>query len=596
MKKKLLKRIVTIAAAATLTFGMLTGCGGSSGGASGAGSQEETGEAGTAEEAAVEEAAQEPGTEEAAGIFRTLDEIKESGKIVIGVFSDKAPFGYVDENGAYQGYDVYFAERLAQDLGVEIEYYPTDPASRVEIVSTGKVDLILANFTVTPERAEKVDFALPYMKVALGVVSPESDLITDVSQLEGKELIVCKGTTAETYFENNHPEVKLQKYEQYADAYNALLDGRGAAFSTDNTEVLAWAIANSTDEKKFAVGIDSLGSLDTIAPAVAKGNSSLLDWINEEIKALGTENFFHADYDATLKPVYGDAADPESLVVEGGVVEGAEDTSAEAAPADDEPIVPVDGDNKITVGATPVPHADILNNVVAQVLAQDGWELETVVFEDYVLPNTALDAGELDANYFQTLGYMDQQNADRGLHLKAVAGVHIEPMGIYSQKYTAIADLPDGASIGIPNDPDNGERALDLLVQKGLLTSKGAYGTDDSYSFESVTTDAEANPHGYVITPLEAANLPLSLPDLDAAAINGNYALGADLPANYPALEIEEFDEETSVKRTNFIVVNEGNEDSVKIRALIRAIKSEAVQNYIDETYKGSVITSFIEP
>ena len=102
MKKKLLKRIVTIAAAATLTFGMLTGCGGSSGGASGAGSQEETGEAGTAEEAAVEEAAQEPGTEEAAGIFRTLDEIKESGKIVIGVFSDKAPFGYVDENGAYQ--------------------------------------------------------------------------------------------------------------------------------------------------------------------------------------------------------------------------------------------------------------------------------------------------------------------------------------------------------------------------------------------------------------------------------------------------------------------------------------------------------------
>ena len=594
MKNKVLKRIITAAAAAVLTIGTIAGCGG---GSSSAGAQPQSTEKteAAAEEPQEAEAAEPTAAEPAqsSGIFRTLDEIKVSGKIIIGVFSDKAPFGYVDENGEYQGYDVYFAERLAQDLGVEIEYYPTDPASRVEIASTGKVDLVLANFTVTPERAEQVDFALPYMKVALGVVSPESDPITDVSQLAGKELIVCKGTTAETFFEKNYPEVTLQKYEQYADAYNALLDGRGAGFSTDNTEVLAWAIANSTPDKAFTVGIDSLGSLDTIAPAVAKGNTTLLDWVNEEIAALGAENFFHADYDATLKPVYGDAADPDSLVVEGGVVEGAETA---AAPADDEPIVPVDGDNKIIVGATPVPHAEILENVVKEELAKDGWELETVVFEDYVLPNTSLDAKELNANYFQTLGYMNQQNADRGLHLVAAAGVHIEPMGIYSQKYTAIADLPDGASIGIPNDPDNGERALDLLVQKGLLVSKGAYGTDAAYSFESVSTDAEANPHGYVITPLEAANLPLSLPDLDAAAINGNYALGADLPATYPALEIEEFDAETSVKRTNFIVVNEGDEDDVKIRALVRAIKSEAVQKYIDDTYKGAVITSFIEP
>ena len=272
-------------------------------------------------------------------------------------------------------------------------------------------------------------------------------------------------------------------------------------------------------------------------------------------------------------------------------------TAQEPAAADaDAPITPVDGDNKITVGASPVPHVEILTSVVKDVLARDGWELEIVSFQDYVLPNTSLDAGELDANYFQTLGYMDQQNADRGLHLKAVAGVHIEPMGIYSEKYTAIADIPDGAKIGIPNDPDNGERALDLLVQKGLLVSKGAYGTDENYSFESITTDAEANPHGYEITPLEAANLPLSLPDLDAAAINGNYALGASLPSTYPALEIEEFDEETSVKRTNFIVVNEGDENSPKIQALIRAIQSDEVKNYIDETYKGAVIASFITP
>lgn len=249
--------------------------------------------------------------------FRTLDEIKESGKIVIGVFSDKAPFGYVDENGEYQGYDVYFAERIAKDLGVEVEYVSTDPASRVEYVATGKVDIILANFTVTEERAKQVDFALPYMKVMLGVVSPDDGLITDVEQLNGKTLIVVKGTTAETYFEKNYPDVKLQKYDEYADAYNALLDGRGDAFSTDNTEVLAWALSNPG----FTVGIDALGNADTIAPAVQKGNTTLLEWLNDEIEALGEENFFHADYEATLAEVYGDAADPDSLVVEGGKVD-----------------------------------------------------------------------------------------------------------------------------------------------------------------------------------------------------------------------------------------------------------------------------------
>lgn len=251
-----------------------------------------------------------------AASFRTVDEIKASGKVVIGVFSDKAPFGYVDEYGTYQGYDVYFAERIGQDLGVQVEYISTDPASRVEYAATGKVDIILANFTVTEERAQQVDFALPYMKVMLGVVSPESKLITSVDQLAGKTLIVVKGTTAETYFEKNHPEVKLQKYDEYADAYNALIDGRGDAFSTDNTEVLAWALVNPG----FAVGIDALGNMDTIAPAVQKGNTSLLEWLNNEIQSLGQEQFFHAAYEATLAPVYGDAANPDSLVVEGGVL------------------------------------------------------------------------------------------------------------------------------------------------------------------------------------------------------------------------------------------------------------------------------------
>ncbi|MBO4731756.1 MAG: cysteine ABC transporter substrate-binding protein [Spirochaetaceae bacterium] len=246
--------------------------------------------------------------------FRTVEQIKKNGTIKIAVFSDKKPFGYVDEYGKYQGYDVYFAERIAKDLGVKVKYVPVEAAARVEVLETGKVDLVLANFTVTPARAEKVDFALPYMKCALGVVSNDKDIARKPEDLNGKTLIVSKGTTAETYFTENYPQVNLLKFDQYSEAYNALLDGRGVGLSTDNTEVLAWAIENPG----FTVGIESLGSLDAIAPAVSKGNTSLLNWLNDEIKALGKENFFHADYEATLRSVYGPKSDADSLVVEGG--------------------------------------------------------------------------------------------------------------------------------------------------------------------------------------------------------------------------------------------------------------------------------------
>ena len=251
---------------------------------------------------------------------RTLDEIKKSGKIKIGVFSDKNPFGYVDENGKVQGYDVYFAKRIAKDLlGSEdaVDFVYVEAASRVEYLKSAKVDITLANFTVTDERKEQVDFALPYMKVALGIVSPQKAEITDVNQLKGKKLIVVKGTTAETYFSKNYPDVTLVKFDEYQEAYDALLDGRGDAFSTDNTEVLAWAKQN----KGFVVGVESLGDIDTIAPAVQKGNTELLSWLNDEIKTLAKEKFFHKDFDETLKSVYGDSIDPENLVVEGGVVE-----------------------------------------------------------------------------------------------------------------------------------------------------------------------------------------------------------------------------------------------------------------------------------
>ena len=248
------------------------------------------------------------------GAFRTLDEIQSSGTIRIGVFSDKNPFGYVDEYGEYQGYDVFFARRIGEDLGVTVEFVSTEAANRVEYLETGKVDIILANFTVTPERAEKVDFALPYMNVALGVVSPDSRVISDLSELTAEDqVIVISGTTAEDYLIKNNPEIKLQKYDTYANAKNALENGNAAAWANDNTEVIAYALQN----EGYTVGIPSLGSQDTIAPAVTKGNETLLNWINDEIKALASEQFFHKDYEATLVDTYGlDYED--SLVLEGG--------------------------------------------------------------------------------------------------------------------------------------------------------------------------------------------------------------------------------------------------------------------------------------
>lgn len=246
-------------------------------------------------------------------VYRTLDQIKESGSINIGVFSDKNPFGYVDENGEYQGYDVYFARRLGEDLGVEINFVSTEAANRIEYLQTGKVDVILANFTVTPERAEEVDFALPYMNVALGVVSPDSNVITSLDSWNADDqMIVISGTTAETYLTQNYPDIPLQKYDSYATAKSAMENG-GVAWANDNTEVIAFASQNPG----YTVGIPSLGSQDTIAPAVSKGNETLLNAINGEIKALGKENFFHADYEATLVDTYGTDYE-DSLVVEGG--------------------------------------------------------------------------------------------------------------------------------------------------------------------------------------------------------------------------------------------------------------------------------------
>ena len=245
--------------------------------------------------------------------YRTLDEIKESGKIVIGVFSDKSPFGYVDENGEYQGYDVELARQIGTDLGVDVEFVSTEAANRVEYLETNKVDVILANFTVTEERAEKVDFAEAYMNVALGVVSHKDNVVTDLSQVGDRTVIVISGTTAETYLTEHNPELKLEKYDTYAAAKTAFENNKDAVWANDNTEVIAFAKSSGSDE--YVVGIEELGDKDTIAPAVAKGNEELLAWVNDELYTLGGKKFFHSDYEKTLLETYG-ADYEDTLVVE----------------------------------------------------------------------------------------------------------------------------------------------------------------------------------------------------------------------------------------------------------------------------------------
>lgn len=300
------KKLLSLGLAVALSAGILTGCG----------SKEET----AADASATETTDAADSTADAAKgneVYRTLDEIKESGTINIGVFSDKNPFGYVDENGEYQGYDIYFANRIGEDLGVKVNFVSTEAANRIEYLQTGKVDIILANFTVTDERKEEVDFALPYMNVALGVVSRNDNVIESLDNWNPDDsIIVISGTTAETYLIANYPDIPLQKFDSYATAKEAFENGTSVAWANDNTEVIAFSLQNDD----YTVGIPSLGSADTIAPAVTKGNTTLLDWINEEIKSLGEENFFHADYEATLTDTYGSEYE-ESLVVEGGVTD-----------------------------------------------------------------------------------------------------------------------------------------------------------------------------------------------------------------------------------------------------------------------------------
>ena len=239
----------------------------------------------------------------------------------------------------------------------------------------------------------------------------------------------------------------------------------------------------------------------------------------------------------------------------------------------------------IKVGATPAPHAAILE-VAKEILAKEGYTLEIVEFDDYVLPNTALSEGELDANYFQHITYMNNFNEEYGIKMVSAAGIHYEPFGIYAGKCASLAELPDGAKIGVPNDATNEARALLLLEQEGLIKLEEGVGL-------SATKDSIIeNPHGYEIVETKAELLTATLADVDIAVINGNYAIDAGLKVSQ-ALAVEAADGAAAEAYVNVIAVMEGHENDPKIQALIKALKTAEVKTYIESTYEGAVVPLF---
>ena len=241
-------------------------------------------------------------------------------------------------------------------------------------------------------------------------------------------------------------------------------------------------------------------------------------------------------------------------------------------------------DKTITIAASPTPHAEILK-VVAEVLAKDGWTLQITEYSDYVVPNNVVEDGEMDANYFQHIPYLDTFNAENGTHLVSVLAIHCEPFGIYPGTKSAIADLADGDQIAIPNDGSNRARALLLLEAQGLIKMTAGVG------MQATVLDIIENPLNLEIVEMEAAQIANVRDSVALALINGNYAMQAGLFVGVDAIAAE--DAEIAKNYENILVVKEGNENNEKIQALINAFTSDTVKNYINETYPGSVVPCF---
>lgn len=237
----------------------------------------------------------------------------------------------------------------------------------------------------------------------------------------------------------------------------------------------------------------------------------------------------------------------------------------------------------LKVGATPEPHAEILNLVKAD-LKKQGIDLKVIEFTDYVTPNKALEDGQIDANYFQHLPYLNSFNKEQGTHLSSAAGIHIEPIALYSKKYKSLQEIPSGANIGIPNDPTNEGRALLLLQSAGLIQLKASAG------ITATPLDITSNPKNLKFTEVEAASVPRILPDVAAAVINGNYAIPAGLNASKDGLVVEGSDS----PYVNVIAVKAGHENDEAVKALVNAVKSEKVKAWIQKKYpNGDVISVF---
>lgn len=242
-------------------------------------------------------------------------------------------------------------------------------------------------------------------------------------------------------------------------------------------------------------------------------------------------------------------------------------------------------DKTIKVAATPAPHAEILNEI-SEALAADGWTLEVKEMEDYVLPNEAVVTGECDANYFQHQPYLDQYNDENGTDLVSAGIIHYEPLGVYKGTKDAFEALEEGDKVGVPNDVTNEARALQLLADNGVLKLKEGAG------LEATKQDIVENKLGIEIVELEAATLPNSLPDLALAVINGNYALGGGLTAD-DSIAFESKDSEAATTYANIICCANGNENSEKVQALVKALQTDEVKKFIEEKYSGSVQTMF---
>lgn len=241
-------------------------------------------------------------------------------------------------------------------------------------------------------------------------------------------------------------------------------------------------------------------------------------------------------------------------------------------------------DKVIKIGVTPKPHKEIVDAAVP-LLEKEGYKVEITEFNDYVQPNTAVEEGSLDVNFFQHTPYLNEQVQSRGLHLKSVAAIHLEPMGLYSKKIASLDELKDGSTIAVPNDPSNEARALKLLAANGLIKIKDG---------ELVTpADITENPKNLQFSELEAAAVPRAVDDVDAAVINGNYAIEAGFDPTTNAIVKEDKDSEAAKPYANIIVVKEGNENLEKIQALIKALTSDEVRDFINKEYNGAVIPVF---